>query len=412
MNQQPLAPEKPPTLRRSLTLPMVTLYGMGTILGAGIYVLIGEVTGAAGLRAPLAFFVAAVLAGFSAFAYAELSSRFPLSAGEAVYIQEGLGQRWLSIAVGLMVILVGMVSSATISKGFVGYLHVFVQVPEPLAITLLVVVLGLIAWWGIRESVLIASVLTLVEVFGLLLILWVGRDSLGTLPEVLPGMLSWDEGSFMPGILLGAFLAFYAFIGFEDMVNVAEEVNEAQRTLPVAIVIVLIVTTLLYIAVALVAVLSMPPAELAGQGAPLAYLYERSTGSTPVIITVIGMFAIVNGALIQIIMASRILYGMSRQGWLPAVIGLVHPMTRTPHIATLLVSGAILGFALWLPLVTLAKITSFITLTIFSLINLALIRVKLRDPRPTGVMVYPLWLPVAGLVSNVVFIVYQFMAAA
>jgi amino acid transporter len=400
--------EEIPSLRRALSLPMVVLYGMGTILGAGIYVLIGEVAGVAGLRAPLAFFVAAVLAGFSAFAYAELSSRFPLSAGEAVYIQEGLRMRWLSIVAGLMVILVGMVSSATISKGFVGYLHVFIRVPEPYAITLLVVVLGLIAWWGIRESVLIASVLTLVEVAGLLLILWAGRDSLGTLPEVLPEMLSWDGGGLVPGILLGAFLAFYAFIGFEDMVNVAEEVNEAQRTLPVAIVIVLILSTLLYIAVALVAVLAVPPAALAGQGAPLAYLYEHATGNTPVIITVIGMFAIVNGALIQIIMASRILYGMSRQGWLPAVIGLVHPMTRTPHIATLLVTGAILGFALWLPLVTLAKITSFITLTIFSLINLALIRVKLRDPRPAGVMVYPLWLPVAGLVSNIAFIVYQF----
>jgi len=391
---------------------MVTLYGMGTILGAGIYVLIGEVAGVAGLRAPLAFFVAAVLAGFSAFAYAELSSRFPKSAGEAVYIQEGMGWRWLSIVAGLMVILVGMVSSATIAKGFVGYLHVFIQVPAPLAITLLVVVLGLVAWWGIRESVLLASVLTIVEVFGLLLILWVGWDSFDKLPEVLPEMVSWDGGGIVPGVLLGAFLAFYAFIGFEDMVNVAEEVKDVQRTLPIAIVMVLIMTTLLYIAISLVAVLAVPPSELAGQGAPLAYIYEYNTGRKPVIITLIGMFAVVNGALIQIIMARRILYGMSRQGWLPAIIGSVHPMTRTPHIAPLLVTGAILAFALWLPLVTLAKITSFITLTIFSLINLALIRVKLRDPEPDGATVYPIWIPVAGLLSNVAFLVYQYTAGA
>jgi len=396
-----------PRLKRSLSLPMVALYGMGTILGAGIYVLIGEVAGVAGFRAPLAFLVAAVLAGFSAFAYAELSSRFPKSAGEAVYLQEGIGWRWLSILAGLMVILVGMLSSATIAKGFVGYLHVFIQVPAPLAVSLLVITLGLIAWWGIRESVLIVSVFTLIEIFGLLLIIWVGWDSIDRLPDLWSEIKSESNNGLISGVLLGAFLAFYAFIGFEDMVNVAEEVKQPRRTLPIAIILVLVLTTLLYIVIAIVAVLAVPPTELAGQGAPLAYIYEMNTGRKPVMITLIGMFAVVNGALIQIIMASRILYGMSRQGWLPAIISKVHPMTQTPHIATMLVTIAILAFALWLPLLTLAKITSFITLLIFSLVNLALIRVKLRDPRPDGIMLYPMWIPAAGLVANMVFVAYQ-----
>lgn len=398
---------QPSTLRRSLSLPMVTLYGMGTILGAGIYVLIGEVVGVAGLRAPLSFLIAAVLAGFPAFSYAELSSRFPKSAGEAVYVQEGMGWRWLSIIVGLMVTLVGMVSSATIAKGFVGYLHVFIPVPVPLALSILIVTLGLISWWGILQSVFIASLLSLIEVFGLLLIIWVARDSFINLPSVWSEVTLNNDFNFLPSVMLGAFLAFFAFIGFEDMVNVAEEVKKPRRILPVSIILVLILTTLLYIFVSLVAILAVSPTELAGQGAPLAYIYEVTTGRKPVIITLIGMFAVVNGALIQIIMASRILYGMSRQGWLPAVIGNVHPMTNTPHIATLLVSGAILAFALWLPLVTLAKITSFITLLIFSLINLALIKVKLRDSCPEGAIVYPIWIPIAGLISNVVFIAYQ-----
>lgn len=389
---------------------MVTLYGMGTILGAGIYVLIGEVAGVAGYQAPLAFFVAAILAGFSAFAYAELSSRFPKSAGEAVYIQEGIGWGWLSILAGLLVVLVGMLSSATIAKGFVGYLHVFVQVPAPLALSLLVITLGLTAWWGIRESVLIVSAFTLIEVFGLLLIIWVGRGNIGQLPEIWTQITTIKQDGFLTGVLLGAFLAFYAFIGFEDMVNVAEEVKQPRRILPISIILVLILTTLLYILVSLVAVLSVPPAEISGQKAPLAYIYELNTGHKPVVITIIGMFAVVNGALIQIIMASRILYGMGRQGWLPAVISRVHPVTHTPHVATLLVTIVILVFALWLPLVTLAKITSFITLLIFSLINLALIRVKLVDANPDGVMVYPMWIPVAGVIANMGFIAYQFLA--
>ena len=395
-------------LSRSLSLPMVTLYGMGTILGAGIYVLIGEVAGVAGAWAPLAFLVAAVLAGFSAFAYAELSSRYPKSAGEAVYLQEGIGWRWLSMLVGLMVASVGILSSATIAKGFVGYLHVFVQVPEPLVTSMLVVILGLIAWWGIRESVLVIGLFTLIEVFGLLLIIWVGWDSIDRLPTLWSDTSSTAGEGYLTGVLLGAFLAFYAFIGFEDMVNVAEEVKHARRTLPLAIILVLVLTTLLYIVVALVAVLAVPAAELSGKEAPLAYIYELNTGRSPVVITLIGMFAVVNGALIQIIMASRILYGMSRQGWLPATISRVHPATQTPHIATLMVTLAILAFALLLPLLTLANITSLITLLIFSFINLALIRIKLRDARPAGVIVYPLWIPVAGLIANLTFISYQF----
>lgn len=396
-----------PSLKRSLTLPMVTLYGMGTILGAGIYVLIGEVAGVAGINTPLSFFIGAVLAGFSAFSYAELSSRFPKSAGEAVYIQEGMGKRWLSIMVGLMVILVGIVSSATIAKGFVGYLHVFYPLSSPLAISMLIITLGLTAWWGISESVFIASAITLLEMFGLLLIIWLGWGNIDKLPVVWVEVKSQEGFSFLPGVLLGAFLTFYAFIGFEDIVNVAEEVKQPQRNLPVAIILVLILTSLIYIAVALAAILTVSPEKLAGQSAPLSYIYEVSTGHKPILITVIGMFAVVNGALIQIIMGSRILYGMSRQGWLPAVFSAVHPKTHTPHIATLLVTFATLAFSLWLPLVTLAKTTSMITLLIFSWVNLALICVKSRDRYPAGVITYPMWIPVAGLISNLAFIAYQ-----
>ncbi len=399
-----------PSLKPSLSLPLVILYGMGTILGAGIYVLIGEVAAVAGFKAPLSFFLAAMLAAFSAFSYAELSSRFPLSAGESVYIQEGTGWQWLAIVVGLMVVLVGVVSSATIARGFVGYLHVFVKIPLPTALSALIISLGLIAWWGIVESVFIAGLLSLVEAFGLLMIIGLGCNNIARLPALWPELVTTaGDGGLLSGVVPGAFLAFYAFIGFEDMVNVAEEVKEPRRTLPIAIILVLILTSILYIAVSLAAVLTVNPVELAGQGAPLSYIYEVSTGRKPVVITLIGMFAVVNGALIQIIMASRILYGMSNQGWLPEVLGRVHPRTRTPHIATLMITAGILAFALWLPLVTLAKATSFITLVIFSLINLALIRVKFRDPRPPqGVMVYPLWLPVAGLIANLIFIVHQF----
>jgi len=136
------------TLKRSIGLPMLTLYGLGTILGAGIYVLVGKVAVTAGLYAPIAFLIAASLAALSGYSYAALSSRFPQSAGEAVYIQQAFGIKWLSTLVGWMVILTGIVSAATISKGFVGYLQVFVPIPDFWAITLLLATMTFLAFWA------------------------------------------------------------------------------------------------------------------------------------------------------------------------------------------------------------------------------------------------------------------------
>ncbi len=400
---------EPVTLKRSLSLWLITFYGVGTILGAGIYVLIGKVAAAAGLYAPMAFLVAAVLAGLSAFSYAELSARFPKSAGEALYVQEGLGLRGLSILVGGLIILTGIVSAATIANGFVGYLHVFVAVPDWLAIALVVLGLGALAAWGISESVIAATVITLLEIGGLLFILFIAGDSLGQLPERLPELLPPLDAGIWQGILLGAALAFYAFIGFEDMVNVAEEVKDPQRNLPRAILLALGISTLLYLLVALTAVLAMPPQELAASRAPRAAIYTHSTGESAMIISLISLFAVVNGALIQIIMSSRVLYGMSRTGWLHAALGVVHPFTRTPLLATALVTLVVLALALWLPLETLARITSFIVLVVFSLINLSLLRIKRRDPRPAGIRTIPGWVPWAGFSASSAFVIYQLL---
>jgi amino acid transporter len=394
-------------LKRTLSLAQLVLYGLGTILGAGIYVLVGKVAGLAGLYAPVAFVVAAVLAGLTGLSYAELSARYPRSAGEAVYVQEGLRLRALSVLVGLLIILTGVVSAATIANGFVGYLHVFVAVPDWLAITLLVLLLGALAAWGISESVMAASLITLVEVGGLILVILVAGDSLGTLPARLPELIPPPDTGVWLGIMLGAFLAFYAFIGFEDMVNVAEEVKDPGRLLPRAIIITIAVSTILYLLVALVAVLALPPAELAQSRAPLALIYERATGSAPTLISLISIFAVVNGALIQIIMASRVLYGMSREGWLHRAFGQVHAFTRTPLLATAVATLIVLVLALWLPLVTLAKVTSFIIMIVFALINLSLARIKRKHPRPEGIKIYPAWIPLAGFLSATGFVLFQ-----
>lgn len=405
--------QEPATLKRCISYPLLTFYGLGTIIGAGIYVLLGKVAGHAGYAAPLAFLIASLVACFTAFTYGELSSRFPKSAGEALYISKAFNLRWLSIVTGYAIVAIGTISSAAIVNGFVGYLEYFIKLPPWLVITCLVILLGAVAAWGISESVKLATFITLLEIGGLLFVLVAAGDVLVELPEKLPQMLPTAESISLSGLFLGAFLAFYAFIGFEDMVNVAEEVEDAPRTLPKAILTAIIASSALYVIVAIVAVLAIPPEELGKSDAPMADIIAQRTSLSPLIISSISLVAIVNGALIQIIMATRVLYGMSCQGNSLKLFQQVHPVTRTPIWSTLLVTITVLVMALGLPIVTLASITSFITLLIFAMMHLALLRIKLSgdlkfEESERGAVSYPLWIPVTGLVLSIALLGMQF----
>ncbi|GAB4350923.1 MAG: amino acid permease [Gammaproteobacteria bacterium] len=401
--------ERESSLRRVLTLPLATLYGLGTIVGAGIYVLVGEVVAYAGGYAPVAFVVAGLIAALTAFSYAELCARYPSSAGEAVYVHQGFHSRVFSTAVGLGVAFIGLVSAATIAHGFVGYLQVFLAVPHGAAMVALIVFLGGVAAWGIRESVWLAATVTVLEIGGLLLVVGV-VVVFGDGPEADPvHLLPPLRFEFWPGILAGSVLAFYAFIGFEDMVNVAEEVKEPTRNLPRAILLALIVSLLLYLTVVIVVAGSVPRELLAGSRAPMALVWERVTGRSPLLITGLSLLAVVNGAMIQMIMASRVLYGMGRRGWLPEWLGTVNRRTRTPLRSTLVVTATVTAFALLLPLVTLAQLTSVLTLAVFASIHLALWRIQGREPAPEGVTPYPRWLPLAGVSSCLALLVAQLL---
>ncbi|NNG06063.1 MAG: amino acid permease [Inquilinus sp.] len=398
--------EQEPHLRRSLSLPLLTLYGLGTTIGAGIFALIGKVAGNAGVFAPVSFLVASLLAAFSALSFAELSARFPRAAGEAVYVREGLQSHRLALAVGLLVALSGTVSAAAIVNGAVGYVHDFVGLPGVAIIVGIVLVLGLTAAWGIRESVTLASLFTVIEIGGVLLVIWAGWRAAGHAPGILPPTPTFDVG-IGAGILAGAVLAFYAFLGFEDMVNVAEEVKDVRRTLPLAILLTMAVTALLYVLLSMAAVRAVPPAELAASAAPMTLVFQRGTGWSGEAISLIAIFAILNGALIQMIMASRVLYGLSAQGQLPALLGMVNPRTRTPLPATVLVIGAVLALALLLPIEPLARTTSLLVLTVFSLVNLSLWRLKRREQGLGRPGMVPRWVPAVGVFVSVAFIVLE-----
>lgn len=394
----------PTQLRRRLSLPMLTLYGLGTTIGAGIYVLIGEVVGVAGMQAPMAFLVAGIMAGLTAFSFAELSSRFPRSAGEAYYVQTAFGFRSLTLLIGLMVVFAGVVSSAAIVNAFIGYLHEFTDMPRTIAIAGVVILLGLIAMWGIGESVTITGIVTVVEIGGLLMVIWAGGGELKHLSTALPYILPVMEWDSFSGIMAGGVLAFFAFIGFEDMVNVAEETKNPSRILPMAIILTLVVTLVIYVTVSVIAVLAVPLDQLVAHEAPLALIYERNTGQSAYILSTIGIVAVLNGALVQIIMASRVLYGLSVQKLLPGALASLGSRTQTPLLATGLVTSVIFVLALGFRLGGLAETTSLITLAIFSLVNAALIRIRLRDGRPSDSITYPLIVPILGLLVSVGFL--------
>ena len=389
-------------LRRAIGLPLLLLYGLGVTVGGGIYVLVGATVQHADIHAPVAFLFAALVMAPTAATFAEFAGRFPVSAGEAAYIRAGFNSKHFAMVAGLLVAAAGIIASAAVSAGSAGYLRQFIDLPDSLLVPAVILFIGAIAAWGILESVLLASILTIIELFGLFAIVIAGfffDDSIfARLPEVVPtdfDLVIW------PGIFSAGLLAFFAFIGFGDIVNIAEETHMPEKTLPRAIFLTLVFTTVLYVLVASVAVLAVPPQELAQADAPLGAVYEKVAGVPPQVISAIAIIAILNTVIIQIIMASRVCYGMATQGILPSVLAKVHPRTQTPIVATVLIIAISLLLALTFPLQHLAEATSRIILIVSCLVNAALVCLKWkRIPAPDNAFIVPVWVPVLGFVVS------------
>ncbi|WP_338693369.1 APC family permease [Bradyrhizobium sp. 26S5] len=402
-----------PRLVRSLTLTHAVLYGLGVTIGAGIYVLVGLAAGRSGMHAPLAFVGAALVMAFSAASFAELGTRMPVSASEAAYVQAAFGFDWLSLGVGLLVVTTATVSAATISVGSAGYVAVFLPLPAPWIISMVVLAMGVVACLATVQSVTFAGVMTLIEVGGLVLIIVAGlghgTDVVTRLPEIWP---SAGDTTAWIGIAGTALTAVFAFIGFEHLVNVAEEMKEPSRTLPRALFLTLGLTALIYGVVVWVAVTAVPPQELARSSAPLALVFERLTGLPLITMSAIAIVATLNGVIVHMIMIARVIYGLADQGNLPKALTRLNPVTHTPLLATAIGVSAILVLALAVPLAGLADLTAGFTLVIFAIINVALIRIKSRNEAPPlGTFICPRWVPFAGLVSSVLLLLVDLIVS-
>jgi APA family basic amino acid/polyamine antiporter len=392
-------------LKRGLNLPLLIFYGVGTVLGSGVYILTGKIAGEAGMYAPISFIIAAIIAGLTGFSYAELSSRMPESAGEVAYLKKAFNRNWLAGLIGYLLIFTAILSTATMARGFVGYLHVFVELPPSLVIILVTLVLGGIALWGITQSAWLIMIITILEVLGIVFFIGVTGHHLGDIPERAHELMPPLEFTAWAGIMGGAFLAFFTFIGFEDLVNEAEEAKNPRRNLPIAIIFTMIMLTVIYLLVALLAVLAMPPEELATDKAPLSTILGQYHSSFPFILSFISLISSLNGGLVQTVMGSRILYGMSKKKMAPEFFKAVHPKTKTPIKATLPIIAFIILLALLGNIGGLAALTDYVIITVFALVNLSLFSIKLRKTDPVASFRVPIWVPLLGFVLCTGFLI-------
>lgn len=386
------------TLRRSLGLSMLVFYGVGVTIGAGIFALIGEIVGMAGDHAPLAFLVAGLIAGATGVSYAKLSSVYPRAAGEAVYVNVGLG-RWPATAVGYGVTATAIISSAVLAQAFSGYLGSLVAIPGPILIGAVLLLLGGVAWLGVRESVAFAAVITCLEVGALLVVMVSGAGLLMDNDVMVRAITPPASTAGWSLVFSAAIIAFFAFVGFEDIVNMAEETVNPKRILPRAIILTVVITVFLYSIIATIAI-ALPERELlVNSKSPMAVLFESITGYSGKPIAAIASIAMVNGILVQIVMASRVIYGMTREELAPKALGVLNARRRTPGRAIGLVTAMILVLALTLPLVSLAQATSLVTLSVFFLVNLSLWRIGHQPDAAPELRRWRLWGLMGALLS-------------
>ena len=280
----------------------------------------------------------------------------------------------------------------------------FSGLPEPVSLLLILAVLAGVAMAGVRESVALAAIITVLEA-GTLLVVIVAGTPMALSSEALPRILSVpSDWSLLTGMFAGAFVAFFAFIGFEDIENMAEETQDAARAIPRAIVLTLVISVAIYAAVALVAAAYPDRDALIASKAPLSDLFAAVTGLPGAPVAAMASIAMVNGILVQIVMASRVIYGMSQEGMLPEAMGRLHPARQTPvrGIVIIAVLTALLG--LFVPLLKLAELTSFVMLLVFATVNLSLFLIGRRAGAPERLRRWRYW----GLLGSVISLALAF----
>lgn len=391
--------DAPPHLERTLGLWQVTASGVGIIVGAGIYVLIGAATGLAGERVWLAFGLAAGLSALTGLSYAELASMFPSAGAEFEYARQVYPRR-VAFLVGWVMVLGLIVAAGAVALGFGRYAGHFLPVDPRVAGLVLVGAVTAIALTGIRRSARLTVALSLVQVGGLLYVISIG------LPHVGQVDLTADAGTGAAGLLGAAALVFFAFIGFDEVITLAEETRDPSRTVPRALLLALGISTVLYMGVAVAAVSVVGAAALAGSDRPLVDVLAHALGDRGAdVLAVVALTATTNTTLLCVTATSRLQYGMAEAGALPRALARLGPRSKAPRVAiaasAVLAAGAVLAG----DLTFVASVTDLAVYLVFVAVNVAVILLRFRRPdadrpfrSPLAIGRLPV-LPVLGLLA-------------
>jgi len=390
-------------LKRHMGLFQLTMYGVGLTLGAGIYVLIGEAAGFAGNSMWISFGLAAIVAIFAGLSYAELTTLFPRAAAEYVFVKNAFKSEFIGFLIGWLTAITSMIVGATVALGFGGYFAQFLDIPITLSAISLLGGLSLVSFIGIRQSAWANTIFALVTITGLGIIIFLGFTY-----EVTEPVDYFESPTGMTGIILAFVLIFFAFIGFEDMANVAEEVKRPKKTLPRAIILSIIITAVIYILVSLSSVRILNWDDLSQSAAPLADVATRGLGiEGGITMSAIALFATASTVLITLVAGARILYGMAKSGSLPSIFSRVHSKTGTPWVAVIGIFVTSVTFAFIGDIVIVANIVVFAIVITFAMINLSVILLRYVRPDeirpfrvPLNVGKFPI-LPLFGFIITV-----------
>jgi APA family basic amino acid/polyamine antiporter len=392
-------------LRRVLGPFDVTVYGVGIIIGAGIYALIGKAAGIAGGAVWMSYGIAAIVAALTALSYAELTSIFPKSAAEYVYTDHAFRRKWLAFVVGWLAIYNMTIVASTVSLGFGGYFSALTGVPMLVGAVALIILMSLLNYSGIKESANANALLTLLEVGGLLIIIVLGWSHLGSVDYFS------SPGGF-GGVMTAALLVFFAFLGFEDVANIAEETKNPKHVIPMGLLLALGISTLLYMLVSVAAVSVVPPEQLAASNAPLALVANTALPGSGSLLSLLALVATTTTVLTALIASSRMIWAMSRDGALPRFLSAVHPVRRTPWAAIALVGMVAAAVAFIGRIEIIAQLTDFGAFLLFAVVNLAVIVLRYREPgdrrmfrTPLNIGRFPV-IPALGFIANMVMLFY------
>jgi basic amino acid/polyamine antiporter, APA family len=410
--------DKQPELKRVMGPGLLLLFIVGDILGTGVYALTGDVAAEVGGAAWLPFLVAFLIAMVTAFSYLELVTKYPQAAGAALYTHKAFGIHFATFLVAFIVMCSGITSASTASRFFAsnffkGFGLDWGTIGIVLVAVFFMVIVAAVNLRGVGESVKLNVVLTIVEVTGLLLVIFVGlwaftRGGDVDFSRVIAFDTAEHKNAFL-AVTTATSLAFFAMVGFEDSVNMAEETKDPVRIFPKMLLSGLGIAGVVYIVVAIVAVALVPIGTLEASETPLVEVVKAGAPGLPIeqILPFISMFAVANTALINMLMASRLIYGMAKQHVLPPVLGTVHPSRRTPWVAIVFTTAIAFGLILYVTafandsaISTLGGTTSLLLLAVFAVVNVAVLVLR-KDVQHDGAhFTTPTWLPVVGFVAS------------